>query len=513
MNIKGIILLVITIISLALNGYSQSTIDFAERNTLIRFKAMANAENKYVLTLNPIIKDKFTTLNEVSFEMIEFAEDNFKAVTKRMLEDLWDGQKKTELKIKDSLTSQEDFDKANEQIKNHNLTIDSIKDRIHRMLVQNYDKINLQLDQSKMYKALNEDNGLSQEVQTQYDTYLKKLSSIQNKIAMLKKVRYAYYHHDVDNQDKTQDSMNIKYNRELAFVFPAQTPVNIKNVDEKEKEMDEYIVKSANNVKQIDNELNDLLLKETLFKHELNRIDNRRKFNVHLIGDANVVSSFRDNSNSSNINAGFGLLANKTGFTEFIGVVTVAQAYEDTTSDYGSSILVPGVRRFSLLTRYRTYSMFKYHKHDFISRIGFAIDVNVTPYKWVKEGSESIKVIPIAINLMLPYTWVHQSKEGQDYAISTDIGLSMRSIAGAATNEDVMRFLNVKSLPSLRTYLGPVIGLNIKYNALRVQFHAPLLISSNENRIQGLTNGQVYASIGIIANLTNDLSKIIKPKE
>jgi hypothetical protein len=114
---------------------------------------------------------------------------------------------------------------------------------------------------------------------------------------------------------------------------------------------------------------------------------------------------------------------------------------------------------------------------------------------------------------MLPYTWVHQSKEGQDYAISTDIGLSMRSIAGAATNEDVMRFLNVNSLPRLRTYLGPVIGLNIKYNALRVQFHAPLLISSNENRIQGLTNGQVYASIGIIANLTNDLSKIIKPKE
>ena len=208
MNIKGIILLVITIISLALNGYSQSTIDFAERNTLIRFKAMANAENKYVLTLNPIIKDKFTTLNEVSFEMIEFAEDNFKAVTKRMLEDLWDGQKKTELKIKDSLTSQEDFDKANEQIKNHNLTIDSIKDRIHRMLVQNYDKINLQLDQSKMYKALNEDNGLSQAVQTQYDTYLERLSSIQNQIIMLKKVRNTYCHQDEDNEERNQDHIH-----------------------------------------------------------------------------------------------------------------------------------------------------------------------------------------------------------------------------------------------------------------------------------------------------------------
>jgi hypothetical protein len=348
----------------------------------------------------------------------------------------------------------------------------------------------------------------------QYDTYLKKLSSIQSKIAMLKRVRQAHYCNDSCNNQEKKDDSNTNTGYKMANGNnPTHTPVHIQSVDEKEKEMDEYIVQSANNVKQIDNDLNDLLLKETLFKHELNRIDNQRHFNVHLIGDANVVSSFRDNSKSSNINAGFGLIANKAGFTEFIGVITVAQAYEDTTSDYGSSILVPGVRRFSLLTRYRTYSMFKYHKHDFISRIGFAVDVNVTPYKWIKDSQQSIKVIPIAINLMFPYTWVHQSKEGQDYAISTDIGLSLRSIAGAASNEQVKSYLGVNSLPSFRTYVGPVIGLNIKYNALRVQFHAPILISSNENRIQGLTNGQVYASIGIIANLTNDLSKVIKSNE
>lgn len=512
MNCKSIFLLIIISLSLAKNVNAQSTIDIAESNTLIRLNVTANSENKYLLVLKPLIKNKFNSLEDKSFEMIEFSKEKFDVVTREMIAQLWEDEYK-EIE-KDSATSQEDFDKQNEGINNENLKIDIIKNRIHESLMLNYDKIKLQLEQGKLYKALNEDNELSQPLQLQYDTYLKKLSSIQSKIAMLKRVRHAYYYNDLcNNQEKKYDLSANPINEKAGGNNPTHTPVHIQSVDEKEKEMDEYIVQSANNVKQIDNDLDELLLKENLFKHELNRIDNQRHFNVHLIGDANVVSSFRDNSKSSNINGGFGLIANKAGFTEFIGIITVAQAFEDTTSDYGSSILVPGVRRFSLLTRYRTYSMFKYHKHDFISRIGFAIDVNVTPYKWIKDSGQSIKVIPIAINLMFPYTWVHQSKEGQDYAISTDIGLSLRSIAGAASNEQVKSYLGVNSLPSFRTYVGPVIGLNIKYNALRVQFHAPILISSNENRIQGLTNGQVYASIGIIANLTNDLSKVIKSNE
>jgi hypothetical protein len=58
--------------------------------------------------------------------------------------------------------------------------------------------------------------------------------------------------------------------------------------------------------------------------------------------------------------------------------------------------------------------------------------------------------------------------------------------------------------------VGPILGLNIKYNALRAQFHAPMFFSKDQNRVKGLTNGQVFASIGILANLSGDIGKVIR---
>jgi hypothetical protein len=246
-----------------------------------------------------------------------------------------------------------------------------------------------------------------------------------------------------------------------------------------------------------------------VLKKEINRINGRRKFLVSLIGNANVVSSFKSIERSE-INAGFGVIANKPGFAEFVGVLTVAQANDEVNStnkfDFGQCLLVPGIRKFSLLTHYRTYSIFRNSPSQFAKKVGMGFDFNATPYRWI-SNTDTAKVIPFAFNVIVPYTWILQAEPGKDFAISTEIGLTTRYIGGDATKEQLSAFLGSDK----RFYIGAIAGLNIKYNALRAQFHAPFLFG--KERVPGLTHGQVYASIGIVGSLINDITGVLKKKK
>lgn len=261
--------------------------------------------------------------------------------------------------------------------------------------------------------------------------------------------------------------------------------------------------------------MNGLLAEIRILKSEIQAITERRKFKASLIGNANVVSSFR-NADPTQINAGFGIRGHKPNHSEFIGIITVAQVNDtitgSTIQDFGTSLLVPGVRRFSLLTSYRLTRISPLTGRWFWKTLGFAMNVNVTPYNWAirkaDNSADSItgKAVPTAVDVMLPINWLNIYEEGKDVLISTDIGLSLRHVAGNLNGEKRKSFLGT----SRQTYAGLILGLNIRYNGLRAQFHAPILFGS---RVDGLTGGQVFASIGIISNIIGDESAIFKKKQ
>lgn len=496
---------------------SQNTIDVAEGKTIHRLTVTPTNNGYFNINLKPIIKSEFTKIDTASEYIVGLQEDKYKIIIAKLVNEEWNAE------IQDSTV--DGFLEYNDKIEN-------IKTNLISSLSSTFSDIKIKYELSKLDALTDIGYGLSENEIQNHKNYLKELGSVQNYLNTIRASEKLIKRKIKTHSSTTNPDNNSVTSKQITPKNDIQNNNEYLKLKNSSLKLINYITKDANvesapidvqnnHIKQslnldsniLNSTIDSLLIYKRIYRKTLYQIDKQRPYMVHLIGDARVISSFK-NSKASDINAGFGLLAVKPGYSEFIGIVTVAQAYEDSTRDFGQSILVPGVQRFSLLSRFRSYSIFKYSSSGFIKSFGLGLDVNITPFKWTKDNTtESIKVIPIAINILAPYTWVHQSKPGQDYAISTDIGLSLRSIAGSATNDQIRDYLGINKLPKLRTYIGPIFGLNVKYNALRVQFHAPLLITENENRVQGLTNGQVYASIGIIANLTGDISKYLKKSE
>lgn len=252
-----------------------------------------------------------------------------------------------------------------------------------------------------------------------------------------------------------------------------------------------------------------------LEKANIKALLNKRKYQVALIGNASSVSSFKT-VDQTELNAGFGIRAFKPAHAEFFGLVTIAQARDTVigkVEDFGESVLIPGVRRFSLLASYRMTSFDPVARSPFLRKWGGAINVNVTPYNWVikklstpDEDSVVGKVIPAAFDLLLSYNWLSVYEEGKDISISTDIGFTGRILAGDLTPAERGIFLG----NTTKFYGGLNMGINIRYNSLRVLFYCPFLFNE---QVKGLTGGQVYASIGFIGSIINSASSIIKKKK
>lgn len=251
-----------------------------------------------------------------------------------------------------------------------------------------------------------------------------------------------------------------------------------------------------------------------VLKREIKSLLSGRKPIVSFIGNANVVASYKT-AETSQINAGFGIEVAVPKKSDFIGILTVAQTNDTIISseinDFGQSILVPGVRRFSLLTSYRNYSMFPTSGSNLFKKIGIAFNANITPYRWSLNKADgtpdsvTTRVVPVSADLIFPFTWVSLYEEDKDVAISTDIGLSFRYVGGNITPEQLNTFLHRDT----RFYAGLLFGLNIKYNGLRAQFHGPIFFGK---QVDGLTSGQVYASIGFVSSILSNEKGILKKK-
>ena len=461
-------------LGLILKGQGKVEADFAESNFLLRLTVSQETGSRIRLILEPVIADSFKLDTTKQF-VIGWKEDVFKTALLRMHKDVWKRYKP------DSLP-------------------DAFK-LLDSQLQRSYSYFYLAFQEKKFEELTKIGYGLSAYDQQLYTDYLQKLADIQDTIQLLKKIsRFKLQRTSGNTVNPVAPKMN---NNSLVGFDQSKIPML-------DKRLPALYNLLSYDTTRIKTDLSTLGLIEPLIRKTLRRIDSRRENLIHLIGDANVVSSFKS-VGSTQVNAGFGLYAVRPGFSEFLGVITLAQGVEDTTREYGPSVLVPGVRRFSLMTSFRKYSIARYSSSLFFRRIGFGWDVNITPYRWINDSTpnKSVKAIPFAMNILLPYTWVYQSKPGEDYSISTDIGMSVRYIGGDLSRDQIDQFLRNGGR---RWYVGPIAGINIKYNALRAQFHAPLFFVKDEKRVPGLTNGQVFASIGILANLTGDLGKVFKAK-
>jgi len=322
-----------------------------------------------------------------------------------------------------------------------------------------------------------------------YDEYTKKITD-KAKAADDAKIKFGideYY--GLDSLQKIQLLQKLKELRALQV-----QKFNIKKTNTT------AILKIDTNYKKIDGQIKAL-------DRDLRELKSYRQFEVSLIGNATVISSFKI-ADQSQINGGFGIIASKPNQVEFVGIFTISQVSDTIasigkpTQDFGTSVLIPGVRRFSLLTNYRHRQLWPTSYSNFFSKIGLAVNFNITPYNWLlkkvdgQSDSISTKVMPISVDAMLPYNWVNIFKQDEEFSISTDFGLTARYIAGNIDADTRANFLGKKDI----FYWGLIAGLNIKYNGLRFQFHAPLLFGSH---VDGLTGGQSYASMALVANIAS----------
>lgn len=248
-------------------------------------------------------------------------------------------------------------------------------------------------------------------------------------------------------------------------------------------------------------------IKQKVKEHEylVRDLKKHRQHEVAIIGNANVVTSFKI-ADKSQINGGLGIIVTKPRQVEFIGIFTISQASDTImtvgkpSEDFGTSVLIPGVRKFSLLTSYRIRSLWPHSYSDFWNKFGLSVNFNITPYNWqirnVKNDADSLnmKIIPIAMDIMVPFGWVNMYNKDNDIYISTDLGLTARYLAGNHTADMRQQFLGRGDA----FYAGFIAGITIRYNGLRLQYHAPFLFGS---QVEGLTNGQAYASISFVTNI------------
>lgn len=458
------LLALLLLISHKSHGQFPVKTEVAYHKLLLRIEVSKHTDESFLLKLSPVAADTLQLKSEATLFINEWKDQVFQAAIRKLMSDLSE-------------------DSSYEKSKYH--------PALDTFLIQSFSRLEAKRFAASTESLAQLNYGLREEDITTLERHKLALLRVQDTIRYLKamdKVQRDQYF----NQKKTNE--------------PATKTPSIREVINK---MSASQLQNQGAVLPASYTIDTLKIVRDILKKEINRINSRRKFLVSLIGNANVVSSFKS-VDRSEINAGFGVIASKPGFAEFMGILTVAQTDDEINSankfDFGQCLLVPGIRRFSLLTSYRTYSIFRHSPSQLFKKIGFGLDFNATPYRWIND-SDSIKVIPFALNFIFPYTWILQSEPGKDFAISTELGLTTRFIGGDATKEQLSGFIGTEK----RFYIGAVAGLNIKYNALRAQFHAPILFG--KDRVPGLTHGQVYASIGIVGSLISDITGILKNKK
>lgn len=255
-----------------------------------------------------------------------------------------------------------------------------------------------------------------------------------------------------------------------------------------------------------------------------NMLREKSKPSIFLSGSAIsfLNKSLNNDSIKSNVTS-LGIHAVKANLFDFDADITFSQSDDIIKSAdrnvFGSSILVPGIRKFSLLTNYRKYHVFNKAARPFFTNIGSSFSINVTQVQWLYNGNDSslinknqpVRVIPLAVDFGLTYDWITIAKDrsniNEGVRISTDVGICSRTILG---NLGQSKILLDKFLGSPRiVYVGLYAGFNVKIQRITMFFNGVILpnygISFNGKGlgrpVPGLTGGQLVSNLGFRADI------------
>lgn len=214
---------------------------------------------------------------------------------------------------------------------------------------------------------------------------------------------------------------------------------------------------------------------------------------------------------------GLGIYSRKSDLWEFSAYVTISQTRDLIRAEFndrevfGNAMLVPGVRKYSLLTSYRNYSLWPFSVSRAKQKLGFGWNVNVTPMNWELSGADTqitetgiltTQVIPFATDLFLSFNWLTSKSPnrsiGKEFRLSTDFGLTFRQLFGDLSHKDlwIEQFLGAKR----RFFPGILLGINIAIDNLQIFFNGPILLG---DKVEGLSYGQTVANIGLRGKLFN----------
>ncbi len=223
------------------------------------------------------------------------------------------------------------------------------------------------------------------------------------------------------------------------------------------------------------------------------------KFSLIGTGLANFVGS-QKNTHTTGATAALGFSVRNTEYQSITAIITVAETRDTVKSqkqsDFGTSLLVPGIRRFSLLVNYRNY--------EFLSknhRWGLGLFGNVTPMIWETNapGNDTVPVsktvIPMNSEVYLSYIVMdNRTKKENPVWLSLDFGTSFRYLGGdklTATERNYFLDQNVNK------WWGGFGGLDVHFNDSRAYFY----IAYNPHSTPGLSNIQAFAGITLSAKL------------
>lgn len=262
----------------------------------------------------------------------------------------------------------------------------------------------------------------------------------------------------------------------------------------------------------------------TLNRDSKNILREKSKPSIFLSGSAIsfLNKSLNNDSIKSNVTS-LGIHAAKANLFDFDADITFSQSDDIIKSAdrnvFGSSILIPGIRKFSLLTNYRKYHLFNRAARPFFTNIGGSLSINATQVQWLYNGNDStlinknqpVRVIPLAVDFGLTYDWITIAKDrsnvNEGVRISTDVGICSRTILG---NLGQSKILLEKFLGSPRVvYIGLYAGFNVKIQRITMFFNGVILpnygISFNGKGlgrpVPGLTGGQLVSNLGFRADI------------
>lgn len=242
----------------------------------------------------------------------------------------------------------------------------------------------------------------------------------------------------------------------------------------------------------------------------------RPKVSITGNGMANYTTSTKGVTGSGAA-AGFGVIVNWPSGRRINVMGTVTQTRDTIesveVSDFAQTILVPGIRRLSIMAIYRDLYALKQRSDG--SGWGWGAFVNATPINWktfryTSVGSEkrdsvptTSSVNPITLELFFSNTLIYQANGRNTTRITLDMGVAAKYLGdNSMSAADHRLFLDTTQ----DLFAGPLLGIDLRVADSHIYFYGTYLIQGKQGGVPGLTGPQLQAGLSLSATIA-DLTK------